>query len=91
MRTLRLVRIAPRGTAAQAVAAGVEAEVEAEWTRHLGTREMEGLRRTMARLRGSPTLTVADRRRPSKDSRPGLGKGARTLPGMSVVGAGMES
>lgn len=47
----RLVRIALRGRAAQAVAATVEAEVEAEWTRHLGTREMERLRRSMSRLR----------------------------------------
>ncbi|HZJ05280.1 MAG TPA: MarR family transcriptional regulator [Nocardioidaceae bacterium] len=47
----RLVRIAPRGRAAQAVAAYVEAEVEAEWTRHLGAREMERLRGSMRRLR----------------------------------------
>jgi DNA-binding MarR family transcriptional regulator len=47
----RLVRIAPRGRAAQAVAAAVEAEVEAEWTQHLGAPEMARLRATMRRLR----------------------------------------
>ncbi|MBA2560868.1 MAG: MarR family transcriptional regulator [Propionibacteriales bacterium] len=47
----RLVRIAERGRAAQATAAQVEKEVEAEWTRHLGAREMTRLRRTMVRLR----------------------------------------
>src|ERR671921_160030 len=47
----RLVRIAARGRAAQEVAARVEAEVEAEWTSHLGTREMDRLRRTLRRLR----------------------------------------
>lgn len=47
----RLVQIAPRGRAAQTVAAKVEAEVEAEWTNHLGAREMDRLRRAMRRLR----------------------------------------
>lgn len=47
----RLVRIAPRGRVAQARASLVEQEIEAEWTRHLGQREMDRLRRTMLRLR----------------------------------------
>lgn len=47
----RLVRIAPRGQAAVAVARLVEAEVEAEWTRHLGKRATEQLRRTLIELR----------------------------------------
>ena len=47
----RLVVIAPRGHQAVAVARRVEAEVEAEWTRHLGQRETAELRRTLGRLR----------------------------------------
>ncbi|MBG0831206.1 MarR family transcriptional regulator [Planomonospora sp. ID67723] len=47
----RLVRIAPRGEAAVAVAKAVEAEVEAEWTRHLGKRDAAHLRRALIRLR----------------------------------------
>ncbi len=46
----RLVRIAPRGRAVQAVATNVEAEVEAEWTRHLGVEDMGHLRSSMRRL-----------------------------------------
>ena len=47
----RLVRIAERGHQARARAQEVEEEIEAEWTRHLGAREMDQLRRTMHRLR----------------------------------------
>jgi DNA-binding MarR family transcriptional regulator len=47
----RLVCIAPRGAEAVEVAAGVVAQVEAEWTAHLGARDMERLRRTLTRLR----------------------------------------
>jgi DNA-binding MarR family transcriptional regulator len=47
----RLVQIAPRGEAAIAVARVVEAEVEAEWTRHLGKHAANQLRRALTRLR----------------------------------------
>ena len=47
----RLVRIAARGEAAVAVARRVEAEVEAEWTRHLGAELATGLRTALERLR----------------------------------------
>ena len=47
----RLVQIAPRGEAAVAVARVAEAEIEAEWTRHLGKRETEQLRRALTSLR----------------------------------------
>ncbi len=47
----RLVRIAARGHAAGAVARVIEAEVEAEWTRHLGKRDAGHLRRALTRLR----------------------------------------
>ncbi len=47
----RLVCIAPRGARAVEVAGAVVAEVEAEWTAHLGAREMARLRRTLTRLR----------------------------------------
>jgi DNA-binding MarR family transcriptional regulator len=47
----RLVRIAPRGEAAVAVARMAEAEVEAEWTRHLGKPATSQLRRALTRLR----------------------------------------
>jgi DNA-binding MarR family transcriptional regulator len=46
----RLVRIAKRGRAAGEVAAAVVAEVEAEWTAHLGERRMAQLRDALARL-----------------------------------------
>src|SRR3984885_761809 len=48
----RLVRIAPRGLAAVEVARRAEAEVEAEWTRHLGRQATAGLPRALSRLRG---------------------------------------
>ncbi|MFI7282846.1 MarR family winged helix-turn-helix transcriptional regulator [Micromonospora chersina] len=47
----RLVQIAPRGQAAVAIARTVEAEVEAEWTRHLGKQGASQLRRALTRLR----------------------------------------
>ncbi|GIE82811.1 MarR family transcriptional regulator [Actinoplanes philippinensis] len=47
----RLVRIAERGRAAGEVAAGVVAEVEAEWAAHLGARRTAALRDALERLR----------------------------------------
>ncbi|MGW6709919.1 MarR family winged helix-turn-helix transcriptional regulator [Streptomyces sp. NPDC054956] len=47
----RLVHIAPRGAEAVAVARAAEAEVEAEWTRHLGKRGTRQLREALTRLR----------------------------------------
>jgi DNA-binding MarR family transcriptional regulator len=47
----RLVRIAPRGQAAVEVARKAEAEVETEWTRHLGKHGAAQLRRALTRLR----------------------------------------
>lgn len=47
----RLVRISGRGLAALPVAAAAVAEVEAEWTAHLGKRQMAQLRETLTRLR----------------------------------------
>jgi DNA-binding MarR family transcriptional regulator len=47
----RLVQIAPRGEEAVKIARVVEAEVEAEWTRHLGKQATSQLRRALTRLR----------------------------------------
>ena len=47
----RLVRIADRGQAAVAVARVAEAEVEAEWTEHLGRPAARQLRQALTRLR----------------------------------------
>jgi DNA-binding MarR family transcriptional regulator len=47
----RLVRIAPRGFAAVAVARRAEREVEAEWTAYLGPRSTEQLRKALTKLR----------------------------------------
>ena len=47
----RLVRLGPRGQAAVALAAPVVAEVEAEWTAHLGPEAMAALRSALVRLR----------------------------------------
>jgi DNA-binding MarR family transcriptional regulator len=47
----RLVCIAPRGMEAVQVAAGIVAEVEAEWTAHLGSHDMQQLRQSLTRLR----------------------------------------
>jgi DNA-binding MarR family transcriptional regulator len=47
----RLVQIAPRGEAAVAVARVAQAEVEAEWARHLGKQGVSQLRRVLTRLR----------------------------------------
>ncbi|TDV50924.1 MarR family winged helix-turn-helix transcriptional regulator [Actinophytocola oryzae] len=50
-RRARLVRVAERGRAAIPVATAAVAEVEAEWTAHLGEARMTELRRTLADLR----------------------------------------
>lgn len=47
----RLVRVAPRGSAAIPIAAAIVAEVEAEWTTHLGRQRMAQLRQNLTRLR----------------------------------------
>ena len=47
----RLVRMADRGQAAVVVARRVEAEVEAEWTAHLGAQAADQLRAALTRLR----------------------------------------
>jgi DNA-binding MarR family transcriptional regulator len=47
----RLVRLARRGLDAAVLAAPVVAEVEAEWTAHVGEEAMAALRRTLTRLR----------------------------------------
>lgn len=47
----RLVQIAPRGEGAVAFARAAEAEVEAEWTQHLGKQGTSQLRRALTRLR----------------------------------------
>lgn len=47
----RLVCISDRGAAAVTVATAAVAEVEAEWTAHLGARAMTALRRSLAALR----------------------------------------
>ena len=47
----RLVRIAERGEAAARVARVAEAEVESEWSRHLGQRRTQALRQALERLR----------------------------------------
>lgn len=47
----RLVCIAPRGAEAVEVAAGVVAEVEAEWAAHLGRRAYQNLRAGLLALR----------------------------------------
>jgi DNA-binding MarR family transcriptional regulator len=47
----RLVRIAPRGKRATALAARMVAQVEAEWTTHLGKQRMAQLREILSRLR----------------------------------------
>lgn len=47
----RLVRIAPRGARAVPVAAAIVAEVEAEWTAHLGADRADRLREILTDLR----------------------------------------
>ena len=47
----RLVRIAERGTRSVEASRGIVAQVEAEWTAHLGERRMTQLRRILADLR----------------------------------------
>ena len=48
----RLVRFAARGRAAAEVAAATVAQVEAEWTAHLGPARMRALRAALEQLRG---------------------------------------
>jgi DNA-binding MarR family transcriptional regulator len=50
-RRARLVRFSARGEEALPVAAAAVAAVEAEWTAHLGKRQMAQLRQTLAKLR----------------------------------------
>jgi len=47
----RLVRIAPRGRAAQDVAQATEQAIEREWAHHLGAERMAALRDAVVRLR----------------------------------------
>ncbi|GAA2868236.1 winged helix DNA-binding protein [Pseudonocardia halophobica] len=47
----RLVRVAERGARSVEVSRGIVAEVEAEWTAHLGARRMAQLRTLLADLR----------------------------------------
>lgn len=47
----RLVRISRKGRKVVAIARRVEAEIDAEWTRHLGSRRMAQLKATLAELR----------------------------------------
>jgi DNA-binding MarR family transcriptional regulator len=47
----RLIRITPRGRRTLPLAASVVADVESEWSRHLGKRRMQQLRETLAKLR----------------------------------------
>ena len=47
----RLIRITERGRETLPLAAAVVSEVETEWSEYLGTRRMEQLRGTLARLR----------------------------------------
>ena len=47
----RLIMIADRGRAAQPIAAAVVQEVEDEWRRHLGRRNLDRLRELLDRLR----------------------------------------
>jgi DNA-binding MarR family transcriptional regulator len=47
----RLVRITERGAQSVAASAAIVAEVEAEWTAHIGVRRMDQLRRILADLR----------------------------------------
>ena len=47
----RLVRITERGARSVAASAGIVAEVEAEWTAHLGARRLDQLRQILADLR----------------------------------------
>jgi DNA-binding MarR family transcriptional regulator len=47
----RLVRVAARGAKAVPVGAAAIAQIEAEWTTHLGSKRMTQLRQTLNRLR----------------------------------------
>ena len=47
----RLVRITPRGARTIPISAGVIADIEAEWTAHVGPEQMDHLRETLTALR----------------------------------------
>jgi DNA-binding MarR family transcriptional regulator len=47
----RLIRIAPRGARATTLANTIVAQIEAEWTTHLGHQRMHQLRQTLTHLR----------------------------------------
>jgi DNA-binding MarR family transcriptional regulator len=64
----RLVQIAGRGAAVREVARATEAQVEAEWTAHLGPRATEQLRRALTRLRDITDPYIDD---PGRTPRPG--------------------
>lgn len=62
----RLVRLAGRGEAAAEVAAATVAQVEAEWTAHLGAARMRALRAALEQLRAItdvPPRSAADVRK----------------------------
>ena len=50
-RRAQLIKVAPRGEAAVKVGAAAIREIEAEWTAHLGPRDMQHLRRILTHLR----------------------------------------
>ena len=47
----RLVRITPRGARTIPIGAAVIADIEAEWTAHVGPEQMDHLRGTLTALR----------------------------------------
>ena len=47
----RLIRITPRGTQTIQISAAVIADVEAEWTEHVGRENIDQLRQTLSALR----------------------------------------
>lgn len=57
----RLVRVAERGARAIPLAAAVVADVEQEWTTHLGRQRMRQLRQTLIHLRELTDLPAAGR------------------------------
>lgn len=62
----RLVRLAGRGDAAAEVAAATVAQIEAEWTAHLGAARMRALRAALEQLRAItdvPPRSAADVRK----------------------------
>ena len=47
----RLIRITPRGTQTIQISAAVIADIEAEWTEHVGRENIDQLRQTLSALR----------------------------------------